>query len=358
MDTRVKYDVLKSFTAKVLEGLGYPADKAELTAWVLVEADARGVSSHGVGRLDFYEKNIKGGFAVPAAEPTIVRETPVAVLVDGNHGVGGVVAKLAMEKCMEKADKVGAGFAAVRNSNHFGMAGLWAEQAAAKDQLGMAFTNTRICAIPTFGRQRILGTNPVCFAIPTAGKVPFMLDMATTTVAHGKVEVYERRDADMPLGWVVDERGAGTTDTKAFQKLFWSKSPDGGHLFLGGEGEEMGGHKGYGLGLLVDLLCAGLSLGRWSYRTFAGTGSGIAHFFGAIHLNNFGEPAEIKRHIEGILEEVRASNKAEGQERIYIHGEKESEARVRSMHDGVFVDDACMDLLRKYGERFKLPPPA
>ncbi|MBI5499659.1 MAG: Ldh family oxidoreductase [Deltaproteobacteria bacterium] len=355
MDARVKYDELTEFTTKVLEGMGYPRENAELTAWVLVEADARGISSHGVGRLDFYEKNIKGGFAVPTAKPTIVRETGVGALIDGNHAVGSVVAKFAMEKCIEKAEKVGAGFATVRNSNHFGMAGLWAEKAAARDQIGMSFTNTRICAIPTFGRQRILGTNPVCVAIPAAGKIPFMLDMATTTVAHGKIEVYERRDAEMPLGWVVDERGVGTTDTKAFQKLFWSKSPDGGHLFLGGEGEELGGHNGYGLGLLVDLLCAGLSMGRWSYRTFSGTGSGIAHFFGAIHLSNFGDPAEIKKHVEGILEEVRGSHRAEGQERIYIHGEKESEAHARSLREGVEVDDSCMALLRGYGKKFGIP---
>jgi LDH2 family malate/lactate/ureidoglycolate dehydrogenase len=356
MNTRIPFDALKGFTAKVLEGLGYPSEHAAITAWVLVEADARNVPSHGVARLEFYEKNIKGKFAVPAARPAIVRETPVAVVVDGRNGVGPVVADFAMRKCMEKAAEVGAGFAAVRNSNHFGMAGLWAEQAAARDQIGMAFTNTRICSIPTFGRQRILGTNPVCFAVPAAGRVPFMLDMATTTVAHGKIEVYERRDEDMPLGWVVDEQGRGTTDTKAFQKLFWSKSPDGGHLFLGGEGEDLGGHKGYGLGLLVDLLCAGLSLGRWSLHTFGGEGSGIAHFFGAVAVGNFGDPAEIKRHVEGILAEVRGSHKAEGHDRIYIHGEKEAEARAASLRDGVEIDDPTMTLLHEYAERFHIPP--
>jgi L-2-hydroxycarboxylate dehydrogenase (NAD+) len=179
-----------------------------------------------------------------------------------------------------------------------------------------------------------------------------MLDMATTTVAHGKIEVYERRDRDMPLGWVVDERGVGTTDTKAFQKLFWSKSPDGGHLFLGGEGEENGGHKGYGLGLLVDLLCAGLSMGRWSLHTFSGVGSGIAHFLGAIRMDLFGDPAEIKRHVASILEEVRNSHLAEGQDRIYIHGEKEAEARIMAMERGIDLDEATCELLNDYGAKF------
>ena len=351
----VKYEALKTYAGKVLEALGYPRESAEVTAWVLAEADVRGVPSHGVARLDFYEKNIKGGFAVPSAKPAVVRETPVAVVIDGNNGPGSAVSEFAMRLCVEKASKIGAGFAAVRNSNHFGMAGLWAEKAAARDQIGMAFTNTRVCGVPTHGRQRILGTNPICVAMPSAGRFPFMLDMATTTVAHGKVEVYERRDKDMPPGWCVDDKGREMTDTKAFQKLFWSKSPDGGHLFLGGEGEDLGGHKGYGLGLLVDLLSAGLSMGRWSLHTFEGKGSGICHFFAAIALSNFGEPAEIKRHIEGILAEVRASNKAEGQERIWIHGEKEAEAREKNLRDGIELDDATVALLYAYSKRFKIP---
>ena len=351
----VRYETLKNTAARVLEHLGYPPPHAEITAEILVEADAREVPSHGVARLEFYEKNIKGGFAVPAAEPVIVHETPLSLVVDGNNGVGPHVSDFTMKRCIEKAAKTGAGFGAVRNSNHFGMAGLWAERAAAKNQIGMAFTNTRICSIPTFGRQRILGTNPVCFAIPQEGRPPFMVDMATTTVAHGKIEVYERRGKDMPLGWVVDERGKGTTDTKASQKLFWSTCPDGGHLFLGGEGEELGGHKGYGLGLLVDLLCAGLSLGRWSLHTFEGKGSGIAHFFGAIRLDLFGDAAQIKRHVASILDEVRNSNKAEGQDRIYIHGEKEAEARARAMKAGIDLDEKTCLLLEKYGKQFGIP---
>ncbi|MCP4603166.1 MAG: Ldh family oxidoreductase [Proteobacteria bacterium] len=348
----VTYEKLKAYTAEVLEHLGYPKEHADITAEVLVEADARGVASHGVARLTFYQANIEGGFAVPAAEPTIVHETPLSLVVDGRHGVGSPIADFTMQKCIEKAEKNGAGFGAVRNSNHFGMAGLWAEKAAAKNQIGMSFTNTRICSIPTFGKQRILGTNPICVAIPQDDKTPFMLDMATTTVAHGKIEVYERRELDMPLGWVVDENGKGTTDTKHFQKLFWSKSPDGGHLFLGGEGEDLGGHKGYGLGLLVDLLSAGLSMGRWSLHTFQGTGSGIAHFLGAMRMDLFGDPEELKRHITSILDEVRNSNKAEGQDRIYIHGEKEIEARTRALEQGIALDEATCEILENYGKQF------
>ncbi len=350
----IGYKELTEYTSKVLESLGYPKDKADLTAWVLVEADVRGVASHGVARLSFYEANMKGGFAFPENEPKVVHETPMSVVVDGNNGVGSHVADFAMDKIMDKAEKVGAGFAAIRNSNHYGMAGLWAEKAAARNQIGMSFTNTRVCSVATYGMETILGTNPVCFAIPQDQEIPFMLDMATTTVAHGKIEVYERRGLDMPHGWAVDETGNSTTDTKHFQDLFRSPVDLGGHLFLGGEGEENGGHKGYGMGLLVDLLCAGLSMGRWSNLTFRekGSGSGIAHFLGAMRMDLFGDAEELKKHVGGILEQVRTSGKAEGQERIFIHGEKEAEAKAKYMKEGVPLDGATVELLDKYGERF------
>jgi L-2-hydroxycarboxylate dehydrogenase (NAD+) len=350
----VSYDNLTKYTSAILEKLGYPKEKADITAKVLVEADARGVASHGVSRLAFYHANIKGGFAIPTAEPKIVHETPMSVVVDGCHGVGAWVADFTMQKCLQKAAEVGAGFGAVRDSNHYGMAGLWAEKAAEQDMIGMSFTNTRICSIATFGNQRILGTNPVCVAIPQQGNIPFMLDMATTTVAHGKIEVYERRDLDMPHGWAVDETGQSTTDTKHFQTLFRSDSPLGGHLFLGGEGEESGGHKGYGLGLLVDLLCAGLSMGRWSLKTFNGAGSGICHFLAAIRLDLFGDPEELRKHVAGILQEVRDSGKAEGNDRVFIHGEKESEARTLALKEGISIDEATCNLLDKYGKEFDL----
>ena len=252
-EAKVKYDELTAYTIKILEKLGYPKAQADVTAWALVEADARGVNSHGVGRLDFYESNIKNGFNIPAAEPEVVHETPLSVVIDGRHGVGAYIAKYAMNRVLEKAKNAGAGFAAVRNSNHFGMAALWGEMATAQGYIGMSFCNTRICSIVLFGKDRILGTNPLCFAIPSSGKVPFVLDMATTTAAHGKVEVYERLNKAMPVGWCVDDNGVDSTDVHSFQKIYREKKA-GGHLFLGGGTEELGGHKGYGLGLFVDLL--------------------------------------------------------------------------------------------------------
>ena len=348
----VPYNVLLDYTLRILEKLGYSPEQAKVTARILVEADARGVASHGVARLLFYESNLRDRYTFPFAPIEVIRETPLSLVVDGHHGIGPGIAEFTMTRVVEKALNAGAGFGAVRNSNHFGMAGLWAEMAVAQGCIGMAFCNTRICAIPTFGRERILGTNPICFAIPTAGKTPFLLDMATTTVAHGKVEVYERRHKPLPTGWVVDETGADTTDTEHFQQLFRSDAPEGGHLFLGGAGEELGGHKGYGLGLLVDLLCAGMSMGTWSRETFNNDGGGIGQFFGAISLDLFGKSAEIEAHIESILQQVRQSAKAAGQDRIYIHGEKEAEKRQESMADGISLDDATWKMFDSYAEQF------
>jgi LDH2 family malate/lactate/ureidoglycolate dehydrogenase len=351
---KIPYDMLLAYTTRVLEKLGYAKEQAEVTAWVLAEADARGVASHGVARLMFYESNLRDGYTFPEAPIEIVHETPLSLTVDGHNGIGACIARYTMVRVVEKARRMGAGFGAVRNSNHFGMAGLWAEMAVAEGFIGMAFCNTRICAIPTYGRERILGTNPICIAIPSSGKTHFLLDMATTTVAHGKIEVYERRNKPLPVGWVVDENGNDTTDTAHFQKLFRSDRPDGGHLFLGGAGEELGGHKGYGLGLCVDLLCAGLSLGSSSHHTFNEKGGSIGQFFGAVRTDLFGNSAQIADHVESILQEIRQSAKAAGHDRIFIHGEKEAEKRTESMAEGIPLDDATWKMFDNYAARFGL----
>lgn len=360
MSRIIPYNDLLTLTETILrKSYGYSAKEAAITAYALAEADARNIPSHGVSRLNFYRKNIQGGFAKPGAEPEIVHQTPSSLVVDGHDGVGSYVADWSVAKLLERAEKTGVAFCAVRNSNHFGIAGLWAEKIAQHNMIGTAFTNTRPCAIPTFGRERVLGTNPIAAAIPEAGGRVFLLDMATTTVAHGKVEVYDRRKKPMPQGWAVDERGAGTTDATAFERLFSADPRYGGHLFLGGEGEESGGHKGFGLGLLVELLCSGMSLGMSSLHTFQkGRGSGITHFFGAVSLDLFGEADALKAHVAGILADIRGGEKAAGQERIYIHGEKEAEAREKSLKEGVFIDDATCALLDSLAEEagVRLPP--
>jgi LDH2 family malate/lactate/ureidoglycolate dehydrogenase len=184
-------------------------------------------------------------------------------------------------------------------------------------------------------------------AIPEENGKVFLLDMATTTVTHGKVELYDRRQKPMPHGWVVDEKGKVVTDATSFEKTFYGTNY-GGHLYLGGEGEESGGHKGFGLALLVELLCSGLSLGASSLTTYPkGGNGGITHFFTAIGLDLFGNPEDLKAHVGSILKSIRESGKAEGHDRIYIHGEKEAEARAISLSSGVFLDQATKVFLKK-----------
>ncbi len=225
--------------------------------------------------------------------------------------------------------------------------------------IGFAFTNSYLSATPTFGRRRCLGTNPIAVAVPEAGGRVFLLDMATTTVAHGKIELYDRRKKPMPLGWVIDEEGRGVTDATAFEKTFHG-SRLGGHLFLGGEGEENGGHKGFGLGLLVELLCSGLSLGSASFATYNYNPkgeAGICHFFGALRLDLFGPPEDLKKHLGEILRAIRSGEKAPGHDRIYIHGEKEAESREKALAEGVFLDEATRQYLAALAREFALDPP-
>ncbi|MDR1873334.1 MAG: Ldh family oxidoreductase [Deltaproteobacteria bacterium] len=356
MTDHVDYTDLLNLTATLLErGYGYTATEAQITAKVLVEADARGIPSHGVSRLAFYRANLDQGHAKPGSIPKIVHETPCSLVVDGLAGVGCYVADFTVRKAILKAKTVGVCQAAVRNSNHYGIAGYWAEIIAQEDMIGMAFTNTYIAGVPTFGNLRILGTNPIAVAIPQGNGQIFLLDMATTTVTHGKVELYDRRHKPMPHGWVVDERGKVVTDATAFEKTFYQTN-FGGHLYIGGEGEESGGHKGFGLALLVELLSSGLSLGASSLNTFPKGGNGeITHFFSATRLDLFGDPSAIKDHVAEILRAIRESGKAEGHDRIYIHGEKEAEAREKALKDGVFLDEATQNYLNKLAAEYGAP---
>jgi len=307
-------------TRAMLEtGLSYPRAVAEISATVLVEADARGHASHGVARIGMYYNWIKNGLSIPNAEPEIIYETPISLVVKGNKAPGFAVSDFAMGKTIEKALKNGTCMTVVQDSSHFGMAGLWAEKAADAGLIGVALTNTLKAGIPLFGKERLLGTNPICVAIPMADEPHFMLDMSTTTVALGKIETAARRDGFIPVGWAVDEQGIDTTDAKSVAEINRNdKSPYSGLLYLGGAEETLGGHKGYGLGLLVELLTAGLSLGKASYETYT-NGCGICHYFQATRINLFGDDYNIRKHMGELVKRLRISSKAEGRTYISQH---------------------------------------
>ena len=354
--TLVGYDKLRAYMAGMLEkGLDFPRGTAEITARVLVEADARGHASHGVARIKMYLDEVRDGKDIPGAIPSVVHETPVSLVVDGNRAPGFACSHVAMKRTIEKAKAGGTCMTVVRDSCHFGMAGWWAEMAADEGLMGVALTNTLRLGIPLFGKERLLGSNPICVAIPTGKKPHFMLDMATTTVALGKIEVAARRSGVMPLGWAVDENGTDTADAVSVAETNrFDRSPYGGQLYLGGATETLGGHKGYGLGLLVELLTAGLSLGLPSFDTYSDR-CGICHYFQATRLDLFGDEKSIQSHVSSILQRIRTSPKASGKSRIYIHGEKEFERRIQSLKEGVYLDPATWARLDEFAGLFGLP---
>ncbi|MDD2206076.1 MAG: Ldh family oxidoreductase [Aminobacterium sp.] len=354
---RVDYRALVDFAAEVLKEIGYPQHKAEITAKVLAEADARGVSSHGVTRLKVYRNELKSGHVRPEADPEIVFETPISAVIDGHYGIGSHISQFAMEICLEKTRKNGTCYVAVRNSNHFGMAGLWAEMAAKEGFVGSAFTNTIRCAVPALGRQRMLGTNPIAVAIPSDEEDPFLLDMATTTAARGKLGVYKRRNKKLPEGWVIDEEGMPITGAQAATDLLADPTRElGGQVYLGGSKEEMGGHKGYGMGLLVELLCAPLSMGSWTRDVFQTPDANVSHFFSAFRLDLFGDAAPIKTYVGDILRALRTSTPLKDEERVYTHGQKEAARRKMALEKGVELDDATLSMLENFAQEFGLSP--
>ncbi len=342
---------LKDFVGAVLEKVDVSPEHARVVGDVLVAADLRGIESHGVARLEsYYVSRIRGGKLKAKPNYDVVRETETSVLYDADNGLGHPVGKLAMERVIEKARKHGAAFGAVRNSNHFGIAGYYAMLALEHDMIGMASTNSVRYGAPTFGKDVLLGTNPLAYAIP-AGKEPaFVLDFATTTVPKGKLEVYMRKGLPLKDGWAIDANGYPTHDP--------DEALRGALLPLGGFGTDNGGHKGFGLGLLVDILCGVLSGGKF------GTGlplvndtmeGAISHWFGAFRVDAFRDVEEFKADMDRELRAFKDSQKVPGQDRIYVAGEPEVEKTEYHRANGVPVHVKVWDGLQKLAGELGIP---
>ncbi len=354
----VRPESLKAFCSEALRKLRVPDEEAEITADVLVSADLRGVESHGVSRLPRYAKRLMNNWIRPEAKLTVRKETPVSLLVDAENSLGQVVAYRVMELCIEKAKKSDIAFAAVGNSNHIGIAGYYAMMALKEDMIGLCMTNAWPLIVPTFGIEPILGTNPMAFAIPTKHERPFVLDMATSVVPIGKMEVYRRHGKNVPVGWAIDESGEPAVDTETVMRCVY-KTKCGGLLPLGGL-EETAGYKGYGLSLLVDILSGILPCA--AYGPHVGIPedpkpSNIGHFLGAIDIKAFTSVDEFKDRMDIMIRSIRASAKAKGQDRIYIHGEKEWELEEQYRRTGIPLYLKVWENLRDLASQLRIEFP-
>lgn len=355
------YNQLHAFCSAAFRSYGFDEKTSGEITDILLAADLNGIESHGVQRMVRYDHEIASGMVDMSAKPEIVFETPISAVIDAHNGMGQVVSRMAMQMAIDKAKTVGCGMVTVRRSNHYGIAGYYAEMAAAQDLMGICMTNTEAIMVPTYGKQPMIGTNPIALAMP-ADPVPFSFDCATTVVPRGKFEVFTKRGDPVPVGWGVDENGCDSTDAPRVLANIISKA-GGGILPLGGSTELMGSHKGYGLGVICELFCGILAGGMTAeriYKTEDG-GSGICHSFLAIDYGVFGDKADIRKSFSEYLQKLRDSDKAQGCERIYTHGEKEADMRILRREKGIPVNDKTLEELssieRKLG-KYAVPFPA
>ncbi len=341
-----RYDAqrLADFVTRVLEFAKVSEADAALTARVLVAADSRGVDSHGVARLEsFYLDPLLSGKVAARPRVQVNEETPVSLALDGGNGLGPPNGDRAMRACIAKARTAGVGFATVRNSNHFGMAAYYPMLALAQDMIGIAMTTGGRRVVPTEGRQALLGTNPISVAIPAGRTRPFVLDMATSVVALGKLEVAARLGRSIPTGWAIDAEGGATNDPV--------KGMEGALLPLGGEGTARGGHKGYGLALLVEIL-SGVMSGAPSPPDAPGPNGPlhpphVGHFFGALRPDLFRPLAEFRVAMDDCLETLRTSPARSGTTRVQVAGDPESETTEERAHQGIPLALTVVESLRR-----------
>ena len=348
------YVQLTGFVQQVFIKIGCTEADAALAAKVLLSADIRGVDSHGVARLSGYVRlwEAKRVNATPAVK--IIHETPSTAVVDGDSGLGLVVAPYAMQVAIDKAKNVGSGWVSVQNSNHFGIAGYHAMMALEQDMIGIAMTNASALVAPTFSVERMLGTNPIAVAIPAGGEPPFVADMATTTAANGKLEILQRKSQEAPAGWIQDSQGNASTDAHALKT--------GGALLPLGSDREHGSHKGYALGAIVDLfsgVLSGANFGPWvppfpAYMPMPEhmPGKGIGHFFGAMRIDAFRKAEAFKEDMDSWIRRFHAAKPAPGHEKVLIPGDPEREMEMLRLQEGIPLLPVVVEDLKSVGEKF------
>ncbi len=328
--------------------MGFSDEDSKFITDVLITADLYGIESHGIQRMIRYYKAMEEGFISPSANPEIVFETPLTAVLDATKSMGQIAARTGMNMAIDKAGKSGFGMITVRNSNHFGIAGYYASMAADADMLGICMSNTEAIAVPTFGRKAMLGTNPIAVCMP-AEPVNFWYDAATTVVTRGKLEVYTKKGEQLYPGWASDENGHKCTDAQKVINNISGKK--GGGIFpLGGDCVDNGSHKGYGLGIIVELFTSIFSGGTTSPHVKNSGNADTSFCFCAIDYGAFGNKEEIRQRISALLQELRDSPRADGCERIYTHGEKEAESLKEIIKSGIPVNEKTIDELMFIGK--------
>ena len=344
-------DALKDYVVRFFSALDVPEIDARIAADVLVSADLRGINSHGVIRLhSYYGNRLRKNLIDPLSPIKTLQESSATLALDGANGLGQVVAYRAMSRCIEKADKAGLAVTTVRNSNHFGIAGYYAMMALPEDMIGISLTNSRPLVAPTFAKKSAIGTNPIAVAVPAGEEKPYVLDMATSIVPLGRVAVYEKTGQSVPEGWGIDQNGTLTENPAEIIH-------DGSLLPLGGPAK-MRGYKGYGLSLLVDILSgvlSGAAFGEDVGRPDRPGNSDVGHFFAAIKIENFRPVDLFKKDMDIYIRALKALPKLPGQDRIFIHGEKEFERAETYAAQGVPLMIEVGQSLKEAGEEAGIP---
>jgi L-2-hydroxycarboxylate dehydrogenase (NAD+) len=346
-------DDLRRFTAAVFGYFGIANADAEIAADVLIKSDLRGIDSHGVARLHTYFEMLELGRINPKPNVKIVREKASVATVDGDNGLGLIVGPKANEIAMDKAACHGSGWVSVCNTNHFGFAGYYPLQALERDLIGWAMTNSTKLVAPLWGAERMLGTNPIAIAFPAGAEPPVVIDMATSAVAYGKIEIALRKEESIPRGWIIDKDGRDSTDPR--------EMISGGAQLPLGSSREMGGHKGYCLAALVDLLCAVLSGANWGpfAPPFAlrqelparSVGKGIGHFFGALEIDGFIDKDDFKKQMDDWIATLRKTKPAPGTTGPVIPGDPERAAEGVRSKSGIPLLKPVLDDLRQISQR-------
>ncbi|HSK13652.1 MAG TPA: Ldh family oxidoreductase [Phnomibacter sp.] len=350
------YEQLFSFAERVFLKMGCSVEDAHLATKVLLSADLRGIDSHGIARLSGYVRLWEADRVNARPAIRITHETPSTAVVDGDRGLGLVVAPFAMQVAIDKAANCGTGWVSVRNSNHYGIAGYHAMMALRHDMIGISMTNASALVAPTFSKERMLGTNPICVAIPAGEEPAFVADFATTTAANGKLEILQRKNAPMPEGWAQTAAGHDTTNANILK--------EGGALLPLGSDREHSSHKGYALGSIVDIFSAvlsGASYGPWAppFPAYVPMpahmpGIGLGHFFGAMRVDAFRPADDFKQHMDNWIRRFRNAIPIDPAQPVLVPGDPERAFETERMREGVPLVDTVVADLEQVGQRLGL----